>query len=156
MIFNSIEFGIFLPIVFMKKNLIKILFFCFYTVLIIVFPFVVIHFIINSRDNFYKVPEKVQVLIVRNSQIECSLNDRLISDSVSIASSADDYFHSFLKVRKFTEENKNINKIVLGYSNKYLLKPIEQWYNGDATHLNFDGANVMSLKLEEILNPNIL
>lgn len=72
--------------------------------------------------NFYFV-NKVQIstkektiLILGDSNAECAVNDSIFNQSINFSSSSDSYFYSYLKLKKLTKDNENIDTLFLSFS----------------------------------------
>lgn len=100
-------------------------------------PYISLKYAINKKKKFYNLEKEITTLILGNSQIECSVNDSIFLNSINLASSADSYFYSYLKLRKFIDSNKHVSRVILGFDIRYLWKSNERWYNGDALSHKF-------------------
>ena len=71
-------------------------------------------------ENYYIVDKSKSILILGDSHTECAIDDSMVSKSVNISQSADVYFYSFIKLRKFLKINSDIKTVILGISEKSL------------------------------------
>ena len=73
-------------------------------------------------ENYYIVDKSKSILILGDSHTECAIDDSIVSKSVNLSKSADAYFYSFVKLRKFLKINSDIKTVILGISEKSLYK----------------------------------
>jgi len=110
----------------MRRFIINILIFCGLIVFIAVGLVILSEFCIKSRKSqLLRLRENITVVFSGDSNVECSVNDELIANSVNIATSGEAYFYSYAKIRALLEYNDQINKVFLGYSSGKLSKYIE-------------------------------
>lgn len=114
-----------------KHFLVKISAFCSLFLLITIITFFFYTLIISQNKSIFKIDKSCNILILGDSHTECALNDSLISFAVNISSSADAYFYSYLKLKKFVENNPQINTIILGFGYHDLGFSLEEWIYGD-------------------------
>jgi len=78
-------------------------------------------YIYNSNmESNYIVDKSKSILVLGDSHTECAINDSIVIKSVNISKSADAYFYSFIKLRKFLKINSGIKTVILGISEKSL------------------------------------
>ena len=83
-----------------------------------------------SKQTFdYKIKEKKNILIVGNSHTECSISDKILSNSVNISQSASSYFYSYIKVREFVKRNPTIDTVIISFSDNDLFSEKEKWFS---------------------------
>lgn len=67
-----------------------------------------------------------------DSNIECAINDSLISRSINIAQSGEAYLYTYVKLKSLLKYNKQINTVFIGFSPLDLLKDTEKrWLLND-------------------------
>lgn len=71
-------------------------------------------------ESNYIVDKSKSILVLGDSHTECAINDSIVIKSVNISKSADAYFYSFIKLRKFLKINSGIKTVILGISEKSL------------------------------------
>ena len=72
--------------------------------------------ILTKTDNYFKIDNSINKLILGDSHTECAIDDRLLKGSINLSSSADSYFYSYVKLRKFITENPQIDTVFLSYT----------------------------------------
>lgn len=92
-------------------------------------------FLLIVTINFYFV-NKVQIstkdktiLVLGDSNAECAVNDSIFNQSINFSSSSDSYFYSYLKLKKLTKTNKNIDTLFLSFSPHNIFD--NEWISGD-------------------------
>jgi hypothetical protein len=80
-------------------------------------------------ENCYIIDKSKDILILGDSNTECAINDSIVSKSVNISQSADAYFYSFVKLRKFLKINPGIKTVILGINEKSLYN--ENWFKSN-------------------------
>ena len=109
---------------FIFKKLLFLIVFAFFTVLIIGINYKIV--------NDTKLTIKTNTLALGDSNVECAINDNIFTSSTNLASSADPYFYSYLKLKKILRNNK-IDTLLLGFA------PHDIFDNGwllDDAHIN--------------------
>jgi len=72
---------------------------------------------LNSlNDKIFSLPKETTTLIVGDSHPQVSVNPKLISGSRNIASSAENYFYTYYKLKHFLNKNPQITTVILGFS----------------------------------------
>jgi|GEM_PF-472529 hypothetical protein len=74
----------------------------------------------------FHVNAKKNVLVLGDSHTECALNDSVLTNYLNISQSAEPYFYSFLKLKKFVNENSQIDTVLLGFNFMSLTKDFER------------------------------
>ena len=110
----------------MKLFLKKILYLTLIIIIIIVsLLFLSYHSINNIKPNLLKIENNISFVFAGDSNVECAINDNMISNSINIAQSGEAYLFTFAKLRSFLEYNPQIQTIFLGFSFNNLLKNTE-------------------------------
>lgn len=81
--------------------------------------------IINSTTTF-NIDKGISKLIMGDSQAECSYNDLFIKNTLNIADSGESYFYTYFKLKKILEDNQQISKIYLEFSNNKMFHNEEE------------------------------
>jgi hypothetical protein len=106
----------------MKKFVVKIINVSFYllitTVLTICFVFKVPAF-----QTDFSISTNIKYLFFGASQIECSINDKLIKHSRNFAHSDEPYFYTLQKIKQILKKNNHVECIFIDYNNS-VLQPI--------------------------------
>lgn len=82
-----------------------------------------------------KEEKDIQILILGDSNIECALNDSLISHSQSYAQSGTAYFYNYLKLKKILKNGITIDTVLLSFAPHNIYKNIEEIWLYDNTHM---------------------
>ena len=110
----------------MKLFLKKIL---YLTLIIIIIIVSLLYFSDNSinriEPKLLKIKNDISVVFAGDSNVECAINDKIISNSINIAQSGEAYLFTFAKLRSLLEYNPQIKTIFLGFSYNNLLKTTE-------------------------------
>lgn len=69
-----------------------------------------------SADRYYRLDDRIEVLILGHSQTESALDDRRLSHAVNFSQSAEHYLYSYHKLVKLTEANSTIKTVLLSVS----------------------------------------
>jgi hypothetical protein len=67
-------------------------------------------------SNYFKLDENIQYLIVGDSHVECAINGSF-EKSTNIGQSGEVYIHSYYKIKKTLEANKQIKTIFIDFCN---------------------------------------
>jgi len=111
----------------MRHFIINIFIFCGLIVVIAVGLVMLSDICIKSGESkLLKLKENISVVFSGDSNVECSVNDNLVSNSINIAESGEAYFYSYAKIRALLENNSQIKKVFLSYSPGKLSKYIER------------------------------
>ena len=110
----------------MKRFLIKIL--SYFLLLSALWVLIVgsIYYKINYNSSFYKINNSINKIILGDSHVETSINDKILKNSLNISTSADNYYYSWLKLKKLIKHNKQIDTLILSYSFHNLSKKMEE------------------------------
>jgi hypothetical protein len=85
-------------------------------------------FYIGSSASF-KIPQEKDIIIIGDSHTECAINDNIFLRSINISKSADAYFYSYMKLRKFLRINPHINKVILSFHEGSIIGSSEDLIN---------------------------
>lgn len=85
--------------------------------------------LISNKTFDYNFKEEKNILIVGNSHTECSISDKILSNSVNISQSASSYFYSYIKVREFVKRNPTIDTVIVSFSDNDLFSEKERWFS---------------------------
>jgi hypothetical protein len=103
----------------MKKFITKFLVFAFIATITVVISFGGMYYI-QSQASF-KLPPNKNILIVGDSHNEDAINDDIFSRAVNVAQGGTAYLYSYCKIRKFLNENKHIDTILLSFHSVSLI-----------------------------------
>ena len=86
------------------------------TLFIVVFiSFIFLSFLINKNIienfNYLSLKPQINTIVLGNSQAECAVRPDKKSNFVNIASAADSYFYSYLKLKTIAENNTQIDTL---------------------------------------------
>jgi len=86
----------------------------------------------QRKGHILRTGNEISIVFAGDSHVECSVNDKLIENSINIAESGEAYLYSYAKIKALLDNNKAINKIFLGFSFGDLAKEKEDsWLFGD-------------------------
>jgi len=83
--------------------------------------------VITNKTFNFEFKKYQNILIVGNSHTECSISDKILSNSVNISQSASSYFYSYIKVREFVKRNPTIDTVIISFSDNDLFSEKEKW-----------------------------
>jgi hypothetical protein len=70
--------------------------------------------IIVSNASF-KLPANKNILVLGDSHTECAIDDHIFSRCINVAGSGTAYLYTYCKLRKFLNENANIDTVLLSF-----------------------------------------
>ena len=94
-------------------------------VIIVSLFYISYHSIKSIKPELLKIGNNISFVFTGDSNVECAINDKLISNSINIAQSGEAYLFTFTKLRSLLEYNPQIKTIFLGFSYNNLLKTTE-------------------------------
>ncbi len=110
----------------MKKFIVKII------GAIVVFAFAIVSlYLVNRYFANFKIGNDHQILIIGNSHPECAFNDALIPGVANFSESGESYFYTYIKLKKFLDQNPQIDKVLVEFSNEHIRKSMDKWIWGD-------------------------
>jgi len=108
----------------MRKFLIQIFLFSFSLLSVFLLVIIISNRVIDSKKIF-KLPNKINYLILGHSHPECNFNDSLIDNTKNLAQSGELYFYTYLKTRKILADNKQVKAIFLEFTNNEIINNME-------------------------------
>jgi hypothetical protein len=79
----------------------------------------------------FEIPQEKDIIIIGDSHTESAVNDNIFLRSVNISQSADAYFYSYMKLRKFLRINPHINKVILSFHGGSIGRERDDWITGE-------------------------
>jgi hypothetical protein len=79
----------------------------------------------------FKLPEDRTILVVGDSHSECAINDDIFTHGVNVSQMGNAYLYSYVKIKKFLEENTRIDTILLSFHYIILTKEFNSWVDSD-------------------------
>lgn len=141
----------------MKKFILKSILFCTLTIISINIISNVVLLKIKQSSTF-KIPTQINKVFIGHSHPQYAYDDKIIGNSINLSYSLDSYLHSYVKLKKFLIENKNIKYIFIEYSNNSIYELMDEAIYGTSTspkmtkYLPFLSENERNL----ILSKNII
>ena len=110
---------------------------------------------LTKTDNYFKLDKKINKLIVGDSHTAYSIDDKILTNSINLSKSADNYLYSYAKIRTITQNNPQIDTILLGFAYHNLMnKDFENWFGGqEKYHAYFPLLTLNELKFLFSINP---
>jgi hypothetical protein len=133
----------------MKKFLFKILIFFILNLVILILLLSTVYFIVSSSS--FKVSKEKNMLIVGDSHTECAIDDSIFSHSINISQSGTAYLYSYIKLRKFLNENQHIDTVLISFHGGSIQKSIDEWVLSDTRILTHIPNYVSLLQIKELL-----
>ena len=135
----------------MKKLINRTLLFLTISAIVSLFLGVLSVVITNKTFNF-EFKKSQNILVVGNSHTECSINDKILSNSVNISQSASSYFYSYIKVREFIKRNASIDTIIISFSDNDLFSEKEEWFSSSEKIKNKMTRTIFLFNKEDYLS----
>lgn len=129
----------------MRKFVIKVI----GAVIVFISVLVSLYFANRYFANF-KIGDDKHILIIGNSRPECAFNDALIPGVANYSESGEAYFYTYIKLKKFLEQNPQIDKVLIEFSNENIRKSLDEWIWGDM-HVSYRFPKYASFMDEEAL-----
>jgi len=104
----------------MKRFIFKVFVFIIVFISLLILHNILFYLYNSNMENCFVIDKSKDILILGDSNTECAINDSIVSKSANISQSADAYFYSFIKLRKFLKINPGIKTVVLGINEKSL------------------------------------
>ena len=70
-----------------------------------------------------QLPEQVTTMIMGDSQVECALNDSLLTHTANLSMAGDAFLYSHIKLRAFLKQNPQVDTVWLSYN----FHVLEKW-----------------------------
>jgi hypothetical protein len=105
---------------------------------------------LNSKPIF-KLSSSIHNLILGHSQPECAFNDSLIENTKNLSQGGEAYFYTYQKTKKIIQENPQIKKVYLSFSNNQLEKRMDKWTYDDEHMGNYFPKYAAQLNVEDYL-----
>ena len=91
----------------------------------------------QRKEKLLRIQDNITVVLAGDSNIESSLNDSLIDNSINIAQSGECYIYSYAKIRSLLEYNRQIKTVCLGFSYRDLIKQTEELWMYEIIKISF-------------------
>ena len=113
----------------MKKLLLKLVFFSIVLLSFLSTYYYSVNKIISNNVEFI-ISEDSKNVIFGHSHAETAVNDSLVSNTTNLAKSGESYFYIYPKVVKIIEQNPNIERVFIEFTNNQVSKSINEWIWG--------------------------
>jgi hypothetical protein len=110
----------------------------FKKLLLILFPviccigIIYIYKVYKIKHFDWRLPENITTIFMGASQPKSAINPNFYNDSINIASDSERYLHTYLKLEKLIENNKQIKEVFLQFS------PTDIWKDADGKYYFFN------------------
>jgi hypothetical protein len=91
---------------------------------------------IRSHASF-RIPEEKNIIVIGDSHTECAIDDSIFLRSFNISQSGTAYLYSYIKLRKFLEENPHIATVFVSFHGLSIQKSRDEWVVDNSTILSF-------------------
>lgn len=129
----------------MKTFLIKCAVYILLTTTIVVLSILTPVIYINSKPQYYTVDQSINKLALGDSHFLSAISTDINPSIANISLSADAYFYSFLKLKKFIAHNPQIDTIVLAYGFHSLSDKTEKRWTEDPTFVKTKTQKLFAL-----------
>lgn len=136
----------------MHRFLIKTISFVLVSCLLILAIALVPGYMVNKFSRF-SVKKDNTIALFGHSHSECAYNDTLIPKLTNLSHSAESYFYTFQKVKKYLSQNPQITTVLIEFSNNQIDTKMDDWTWGYTYMSNMfpQYASFMSLADFELL-----
>lgn len=118
----------------MKKFIKKIITYLFLLVLLLIGMLFFLHnYAFDSRLLRF---QNKNILVLGDSQTECSVNDEILDRSINLSQSAENNMFIYNKLKIVLEENAQVDTVILNYSVSSIMKRYDMFYNREK-YVNF-------------------
>ncbi|MDR0543758.1 MAG: hypothetical protein LBG30_00195 [Odoribacteraceae bacterium] len=104
-----------------------------------------------SRASF-KLPAGKHILVVGASRAECAVDDRIFASAVNVAQSACPYLYTYGVIRKFLEENEQLDTVIVSFHYSTLTENIDERWIFRESAMNYKIPLHLSLMDKEDLS----
>ena len=105
-------------------------------ILFFAFPLVILllgYVIALKKVNSYQPQKNIIICYIGDSHIQKAIDDKLIPNSKNFGKSAEQYLHSYYKIKLLLKDNPQIKKIYLGFSYHNLSAYSDEFTDGEKT-----------------------
>lgn len=136
----------------MHRFLIKTILFALMSFMLILAVALVPGYLVNKFSKF-SIKKNSNIALFGHSHSECAYNDTLISNLTNLSHSAESYFYTFQKVKKYMAQNPQITIVLIEFSNNQIDTKMDDWTWGYTYMSNMfpQYASFMSLADLELL-----
>jgi hypothetical protein len=135
----------------MKRFLIKILSYILGFIIVWSFSLTYGYLKIRKNNHFFSIEKNINKVFIGDSHFEFSINDSIISNSLNISYSADNYFYSYLKLRELLKHNK-LDTVFISYSLHSLSAGLEKGWLYNPLHFESRFSKYIYFENSEDIN----
>ncbi|SDF74564.1 hypothetical protein ACRQ5D_29155 [Mucilaginibacter sp. P25] len=110
----------------MHRFLIKTISFVLVSCLLILAIALIPGYMVNKFSKF-RVKKDNTIALFGHSHSECAYNDTLIPKLTNLSHSAESYFYTFQKVKKYLSQNPQITTVLIEFSNNQIDTKMDDW-----------------------------
>ena len=132
----------------MKKFLLEILKYFILVSFLFSLIFTAVYFIISTAS--FDIPKDRNILIVGDSHTACSIDDAIFTHSVNMSQGGTAYLYSYIKVRKFINENPHIDTVLVSFHGTGITKGMDEFTTGERYILKDIPWHISLLKTDEL------
>ncbi|MDR0765317.1 MAG: hypothetical protein LBF09_00055 [Odoribacteraceae bacterium] len=99
----------------------------------------------------FKLPLDKNILVVGDSHTECAIDDEIFSRTTNVSRSSSPYWCSYCKIKKFMDENRHVDTVILSFSYAMLRSTIDDQWTFDETWMLSHIPCYLSLVDKDIL-----
>ena len=82
---------------------------------------------LNKYFSNFKIENNKHMLVIGHSHSECAYNDSLINGLINYSQSGDSYFYTYFKTKLLKDNNPQIDKVFIEFSNNQIEKHMDEW-----------------------------
>lgn len=91
------------------------------------------HIIAIKKVNSYHPEKNISICFIGDSHIQKAIDDKLVPNSKNFGKSAEQYLHSYYKIKLLLRDKQQIKKIYLGFSYHNLSSYSDEFIDGEKT-----------------------
>lgn len=110
----------------MHRFLIKTILFALMSLMLILAVALIPGYMVNKFSKF-NIKRNNTIALFGHSHSECAYNDTLISNFTNLSHSAESYFYTFQKVKKYLAQNPQVTTVLIEFSNNQIDTKMDDW-----------------------------
>ncbi|HEX8020378.1 hypothetical protein [Mucilaginibacter sp.] len=110
----------------MHRFLIKTILFALMSFVLILAVALIPGYMVNKFSKF-SIKKNSTIALFGHSHSECAYNDTLIANFTNLSHSAESYFYTFQKVKKYLVQNPQVKTVLIEFSNNQIDNKMDDW-----------------------------
>jgi len=109
----------------------------FFVVFLISVSGILIVYKIIDKGNHYKINSNIENLILGHSHTMSSFNDTIIKKTLNLSDNGENYFYTFIKLKKILDSNKNIKNVFISFTNNQINRSYDSTTIWSKKYINY-------------------